>query len=288
MGFIYKITNKLNGKIYVGKTARTLDERMKEHLRKIETYVERAIAKYGIDAFDVSVIEECDDEKLNEREIYWIAFYNCRRPNGYNLTDGGEGCTGLVLSSESRAKISKAKKGKKGHPCSVETRRKISKANKGHSVSEETRARISAAQIGKKATKEQRQKISARLKGRNSRLKNVPIQKNSRAVICVETNQIFHSVGAASKWASVDRSTLRAAINKETRTARGYHWRYLDNDDNKTHVRQKRAVKNVETGKVFESITSAARGVDIDISTILMACNKPNRTAGGYHWVDAN
>ena len=56
MGVIYKIQNRESGKIYVGQTTRTLEIRMQEHLRKVETYVERAIAKHGIDAFDVSVI----------------------------------------------------------------------------------------------------------------------------------------------------------------------------------------------------------------------------------------
>ena len=71
MGVIYKITNKFNFMVYIGKTARTLEIRLKEHLRHNDTYIERALAKYGIDAFDVSVIEECDtEEKLNEREMY--------------------------------------------------------------------------------------------------------------------------------------------------------------------------------------------------------------------------
>ncbi len=117
MGVIYKIQRKSDGKIYVGKTARTVDERMKEHTKKSRStsnsYIDRAIVKYGIDAFEVSVIEECKTlEELNEREIYWIAFYNCKKPNGYNLMEGGEGTVGRIVSEETRKKLSISHKGK--------------------------------------------------------------------------------------------------------------------------------------------------------------------------------
>ena len=114
MGVIYKITNKLDGKIYIGKTARTLEERMKEHRWSNELYIDRAIRKYGINAFEVSVVEECaDSNELNEREIFWIAFYNCKNPNGYNMTDGGDGGAGHVVSEEAKKKISEFHKGRK-------------------------------------------------------------------------------------------------------------------------------------------------------------------------------
>ena len=273
--------------IYIGKTARSLEIRLQEHLRHAETYFERAVKKYGIDAFEVSVVEECNNEKeLNEREIYWIEKFNCKYPNGYNLTDGGEGCTGFIHSAETRAKISETHRGREKAPCSEETRKKISVSNKGHSVTAETRAKISAARIGKKLTLEHRQKLSAVRKGKQAQSKNTTLQKHSRSVICVETNQIFDSIGEASRWAGVERSTLRCAINHENRTAGKYHWCSLDNDNNQAHIRQKRAVRCVETGVIFESLISAAKWADLNTSTISNACNNPNRTAGGYHWID--
>ena len=89
-GLIYKITNKLNRMPYVGKTTRSLEVRFKEHT-KADSYIGRAIRKYGEENFLCEVIEECETpEQLNEREIFWIAFFNCKQPNGYNQTDGGE------------------------------------------------------------------------------------------------------------------------------------------------------------------------------------------------------
>ena len=92
---IYKITNLINSKIYIGQTIRTLEDRILQH-QYDDLYVDRAIKKYGWDNFKAEVIEECETiEKLNEREMYWIKELNSKAPNGYNLTDGGEGTPNL-------------------------------------------------------------------------------------------------------------------------------------------------------------------------------------------------
>ena len=79
MGYIYKITNKVNGKIYIGKTIKTIEERFKRHIydsRRNNSYFYNAIKKYGIENFIIEEIENVDNSKLNEREKYWISFYN--------------------------------------------------------------------------------------------------------------------------------------------------------------------------------------------------------------------
>lgn len=85
---IYKTTNKINGKIYIGKNA-TDDP---DYLGSGQ-YLKRAIKKYGRQHFIKETLETCSDEKaLDERERYWIAFYrSTNREIGYNLTDGGTG-----------------------------------------------------------------------------------------------------------------------------------------------------------------------------------------------------
>ena len=94
---IYKIENIINGKIYVGKTQRTVEERFKEHARHNKTYISKAIQKYGKENFQIEVIEICNNvDDLDERERYWINFFNCKVPNGYNFTDGGEGACGRM------------------------------------------------------------------------------------------------------------------------------------------------------------------------------------------------
>ena len=97
MGYIYKITNKLNNHSYIGQTIYPIEHRWKQHLQAASDNVpdrlgaiHKAIQKYGKDNFIVEMVEECANDELNEREIYWIKYYNTYE-DGYNLTRGGEG-----------------------------------------------------------------------------------------------------------------------------------------------------------------------------------------------------
>lgn len=96
MYHIYKITNLKNNKIYIGKTINSVEDRFKRHLNdalseRLDTHLARAIRKYGKENFIVEELEDIQDlEKLNDREIYWIAFYNSYE-KGYNETIGGDG-----------------------------------------------------------------------------------------------------------------------------------------------------------------------------------------------------
>jgi len=88
---IYKITNNINGKIYVGQSI-CIEKRWRNHKNYFgsgnEDYpLYRAFSKYGIDNFSFEVIEECSRSELNKREIYWINYYNSVN-NGYNQSYG--------------------------------------------------------------------------------------------------------------------------------------------------------------------------------------------------------
>lgn len=87
MAYIYKITNLINNKIYIGLTTRSVEVRWKEHLRGTQM-IDNAIAQYGKDNFIIETIEECSEELVDEREIYWIDYYNSFN-DGYNYTLGG-------------------------------------------------------------------------------------------------------------------------------------------------------------------------------------------------------
>ena len=99
-GYIYKITNKVNGKSYIGQTRYTIEFRWRQHIHKKDnTYFHNAIKKYGVDNFIVEKLEKCNIEDLNEREIYYIAKYNTFK-DGYNLTIGGDGNRTLLLDDK--------------------------------------------------------------------------------------------------------------------------------------------------------------------------------------------
>lgn len=87
---IYKITNKLNGKSYIGQSI-DIKKRWEQHIKnsgsnKNPMYID--FKKYGTDNFLFEIIEECSKEKLDEKEIYWIKYFNTYY-KGYNLTTGG-------------------------------------------------------------------------------------------------------------------------------------------------------------------------------------------------------
>lgn len=95
-GRIYKITNNINGKLYIGQTVYPLSYRYTNHLsdaRNGRGYaMASAIRKYGQNNFKIELVEECDEDQLNDLEVKYIKQYNSVTPNGYNLTHGGDDC----------------------------------------------------------------------------------------------------------------------------------------------------------------------------------------------------
>lgn len=97
--FIYKITNLLNDKIYIGKTRTSIEERWVGHINasrynKCTMYISRAIKKYGVDNFKIEQIEECmNEQEMKDKESYYILKYKSYLKNiGYNLKTESEEC----------------------------------------------------------------------------------------------------------------------------------------------------------------------------------------------------
>ena len=88
---IYKIICKETGKVYIGQS-RQLDQRFRNHISDLKRgkhgnpYMKKAYEKYGMDAFQFVIIEQCEVEKLSERELFWINFYDsCNEEKGFNI-----------------------------------------------------------------------------------------------------------------------------------------------------------------------------------------------------------
>ena len=197
-GYVYKITNNINGKIYVGQ---------KKSPTVVEAYwgsgriITQSIKKNGLANFSREILEWCNSkEQLDNREIYWIQTLNAMDSRiGYNLCDGGTGVTGLSgeahpnygrkVSEATRRRLSishiglqvGSKNGRYGKHCSeqqkqllreanvgkpqsLETRLKRSASLKGHTTSPETRAKISASNKGKSFSEERKQRIREAMK----------------------------------------------------------------------------------------------------------------------------
>ena len=171
-GYVYKTTNLINGKIYVGQHKADKFDCTYFGSGKI---LLKAIEKYGISNFVCEVIEWCKTQSItNSRERYWIKYYNSTdRQFGYNITEGGEGWKGGHHTEESKQKISVSKSGK--HPnrdytqITSETKAKISATLKeyykthknskyGTHLSDETKAKLREANLGKTYSQEVRDK----------------------------------------------------------------------------------------------------------------------------------
>lgn len=128
--YIYKVTNSINGKCYIGQ--HKVPSKPENFRRYLGTgiAIREAIKKYGKNVFDKEILEYIDDDethiKVSEREIYYIKMYNSRVPNGYNISPGGEG--GATKESGRKGALTRKQR---GYKITDETKHKISVANAG-------------------------------------------------------------------------------------------------------------------------------------------------------------
>ena len=201
MGEIYKIINDFNDKIYVGKAKNGAATRWKQHIKRDinnDQYIHRAMKKYGIEHFKYEIIENnVAEEKLNEREKYWIKILNCKVPNGYNERDGGNG-GGNCLEANQWCST---------HPEEVKKNRQLAR---------------------EKAWEWQKN---------NSELFKSIIQENQKKacnarkipIICIETGITYESASEAAKQLNISSSShISAACKGKRETAYGYHWKYIE------------------------------------------------------------
>jgi group I intron endonuclease len=153
MYIIYKVINKLNNKVYVGMTSKTLLERFNGHIKsakKPKYRLHQAIHKHGEENFIVEELEKVtSQEEANEKEIFWISFFDSTNYSfGYNMSNGGQGSS-IKTSEEKRNKI-KQKVQEHRDSLSPEQKKEMTKAanekKKGSIESEESKERKSQAQ----------------------------------------------------------------------------------------------------------------------------------------------
>lgn len=165
---IYKITNTINNKCYIGLTSRDFSVRLKEHLtlsnrNTCNTKFHLALRKYSIDLFSIEILEYdiATITEANSREIFYIDKFDSYR-NGYNMTKGGFGRTDYYFSDSARQKMSKSKHGTilsdshknnirkslQGKPKSESHKQSLREANTGKTHTRTTKDKISKARLG--------------------------------------------------------------------------------------------------------------------------------------------
>lgn len=269
MSGIYRITNNINGKVYIGQTY-NFKRRFRVHKKKLNNgehyneHLQRAWDKYGEENFSFDIIEECEIDKLNEREIYWIAFYDSfhNKDNGYNQNEGGCGSRGYKFSEESRNKMKLSHYDCRGklnpmYGKSVKdfmTEEEIGRWKSNISIavsgdnnpfygrnhSEKTKRKIGEhnknmwktmkhPNTGMKYSPERLKQMSDIMKGKFVGDKN----PNSKKVICLNTLECFLTIQEASKQYNVNSSMISMCCSKKCTYAGSQNdvklsWMYYD------------------------------------------------------------
>ncbi len=246
MGYIYKIINIKNQKIYIGQTIKKRPtDRFSQHKylalhpqqEKNISYLHRAMKSDGIDNFKFEIIEQVNNLLLNEREKYWIKQYNSLAPNGYNLTVGGQGTLGFSRPQSQEERNKKGNSVKKYYQNYPQAREKVSQRTKELWKDPEYREKVISSNkkfyqqhpdmfkgknnpmYGKHHTEEALEKIRAHAATR--KLKIAQLNKDTLEII-----QIFDGVKDAEKALNVSHGWLSKAA-RQNKIAYGFRWKFL-------------------------------------------------------------
>jgi group I intron endonuclease len=228
-GCVYKITNLINGKVYIGQTA-NLRKRFNCYncnKAKAQQKLHNAFIKYGWCNFKMEAIAFARfGDELNNLEKFIISTYDAVK-NGYNIQNGGNSAG--KHSAETRKKMSENSMGSKnknyGKPMTDEQKNKISQSNKGKKRSEDDKIKMSESHKGKKLSEYQKRKIS------EGQYKN--IEQYDKDGKCIN---VFNSVKAAAEhlskitnrgFRSVESCIANCARGK-INSSGGYKWKYKE------------------------------------------------------------
>lgn len=264
---IYKITNKLNNKVYIGQSI-DIEKRWEAH--KFYSYNEKtalqlAFKKYGVSNFNFEIIEKCDKEKLNEREQYWIKFYNSYGENGYNMNFGGENKNSLDYDLILH--------------CYLEEQ-SIHKTSERLNIHRDSvRKVLNLFNISYNKEQGEPKKI-------------IMIDPYS-----LKELKIFNSLKEASDYVKISDATIRKHLSGKLSTAGGYYWKELGVEKTFEPLtnQQRKTTKplqieqydlNGEFLQLFKSLSQANQSVNKHRSNtqIKEVCEGKKQEAFGYKW----
>jgi len=264
MGFIYKITNKITGKCYIGET--TADDPQKRWSAHIHTMksnkgcpaLKDAMKKHGVENFKFEVIIICFDEDVNRYEQEYIKKYNSMTPNGYNILAGGQcggGFKGKTHTPETITKILESKrKFREANPNHFETYRekhrrsmekvdisaamrnseKFQKAKRegrlggasheGGKLSDETKIKIRDSVL--RYYRENDGNTTINIEERREIMKRVSGKSIIQYNISNEVIREYDSIAEAGRLSGVKRTNISSALCRNSATAGGFIWRY--------------------------------------------------------------
>jgi len=229
---VYLVTNKVNGKVYVGQTTKTITKRLEEHVYKAismnaDEHLHKAIRKYGPEEFSIELVRECQTKwSLNMLERKYVFEYKSWQPEfGYNKTFGGDA---VPLTEEGRKKISQANKGRKLTEEDKEKKRQAAKNRPP--ISEETRAKM-------RESHKVRAPVSEETKRKQSEAHLKRYQENPQLRLdCADRMKVRVVSEETKKKISVGNTGKRRKLSDKTRKkmSESHLQRYAENPDLKT------------------------------------------------------
>ena len=289
---IYKHTNLINGKVYIGQTKQTTSSRWQNGLgyfnkRDLSVFA-KAIKKYGWDSFKHEVIETniLSQEKANEREIYWIKYYNSyigfESSNGYNMTLGGNSGEHL------------------GYPVYQIDLKTFNVINEFSSTAEASRfldgtdnnaSRIRMCCEGKKVSSKgyywcYKKVYSPSWKPKDNELVSPICQIDDD----LEVIRIFDSITEANNLFGYSQGTIIQCCNRKCRKANGYYWCYKsDYNENWKPVelsfKRNEKIYCFERDEIYKNAKEASIKTGINSGSILKCCShRELNAAGGMHF----
>lgn len=266
MGIIYKIWNEVNDNLYIGQTICALQQRWQKHLRdskERDTHLYFAMRKYGVEKFHIEQIEEVPDIALDEREKYWISYYNSYY-DGYNSTFGGEGRPTSDITFEEVEGLWKQGYGISEIVDILGTTKTV------------VRNRIYKSELYSDEEAERR--------GR----KNLYVKKQKGIIQKTLDGKFiayYESGVQAQEKTGIDRRAISQALRNAGKSG-GYVWEYADiNQRNKSTSRAvSQYSKEGKLLKTFNSVAEASKQTSVPTSGIYATCNGKQKTSGGYIW----
>lgn len=226
---IYRVTNLINGKTYIGQSI-DIQRRFWEHRcvsHESNRHLKFALQKYGKENFKYEILEECDESMLDERERYYIEKF---KPE-YNVASGGQDSS-RRFPEEVRQVISRKARAQWEGMTDEERAERIAHnlkgPQKGHAVSEETRQKLREKNLGKKQSSETIEKRKATFR----KLKESGYVRTNawcrKKVVCVETGEVFESVKAAAASIGASPTGISATLKGRQKSVIGFRFEYLE------------------------------------------------------------
>lgn len=295
---VYMHTNKINGKKYIGITSKEPIRRWGLRGQGYKTqYFKRAIDKYSWDNFEHEILYmDLTEEDAKRKEVELIKKYNTKNRNfGYNLTDGGDGTVGVIISEETRTNLRNSHIGQIAWNKGMKGKYKVgtSHAHLEKWKTKEYRERQTISHLGNKQSEETKKKISENC-ARTSSVYQLDLEGN----IVRKWDRIKLAVDIGG----FNSSSISNCCSNRLITTNGYIFIYAKdfsehevkrrvvlanserNIDNKFLLKVYQYSLNGDFIKEYNSAREASENNNLDMVSIISCCNEKLLSCGKYIW----